>query len=61
MKSSIEVLRHISFAALAALALAAGVAGCASMSDPEKSDLPWSQHNSWEDAPNLPPSMINNR
>ncbi|MBQ7666702.1 MAG: hypothetical protein IJS46_01765 [Kiritimatiellae bacterium] len=45
---------------LAATALAALAAGCASMSDPDRSDLPWSQHNAWEDAPNLPPSMLNN-
>ncbi len=58
MKSSIEAFGRL---ALAAVALSLLAAGCAAMSDPEKSDLPWSQHNSWEDAPNIPPSMLNNR
>ena len=61
MKSFTRVRFGALPAILAALALAAGAAGCSSMSDPDKSDLPWSQHNSWEDAPNLPPSMLNNR
>ena len=60
MKSSID--RALRAAALAAaLSLPLFAAGCAAMSDPESSDLPWTQHNSWEDAPNIPPSMLNNR
>ena len=46
---------------MAAVALSLLAAGCAAMSDPDNSDLPWSQHNSWEDAPNIPPLMLNNR
>lgn len=62
MKSSTRIpaiLRRVALAA--ALAFSVLAAGCPSMSDPDKSDLPWSQHNSWEDAPNIPPSMLNNR
>lgn len=58
MKWSTDALGRL---ALAAVALSLLAAGCAAMSDPEKSDLPWSQHNPWEDAPNIPPSMLNNR
>ena len=58
MKSSIDALGRL---ALAAVALSLLAAGFAAMSDPDNSDLPWSQHNSWEDAPNIPPSMLNNR
>lgn len=46
-------------AAICAAAIAlTGASGCKAMADPDGTDLPWAERPSWEYAPNIPGSMI---